>query len=449
MPRAPSRPRLTVREILRSTELNDEERHHGLCALFEKPDLARFAMESDAANRELQTVVAAQQAEAEQRQQDLDRRKLYGQVYVSGIAPANGRPAQMRLRDLHSGRLLQKEVPVDDDQTPEPFQIAEVKDGLPHWTADRFEPNCVPAKFIGFVEDSRFRRAWVVPHTPRHLLGHAGRDEVVSVAVSGAQAPVQVDCPTLTPEAAVPYETVVDVDFHHQVCVGPSSLPAPVVRQEHAAADGPFLDDVAMVERVHEHLMMLLDPPRRRQARALGIELRPLLVYSEQGLGKSTLLTALANTARLPQFLGPGACIFQGCASELYESVVGGTEQRIVEAFNNDLVLIDECGSLFMRRDVRANVYAGAHRRSFTECVLSAISGTVADAHRRDPRPGRQLGPPVIVCTMNAYQDEVTANLDPAVLDRFKLIKFSPFGDQQTYARYAAALLDRHLFAPR
>ena len=150
---------------------------------------------------------------------------------------------------------------------------------------------------------------------------------------------------------------------------------------------------------------------------------------------------------RLPQFLGPAACVYQGCASDLLDSLVGGTERKIVDAFNNDLVLIDEGGSLLMRRHVRANVYAGAHRRSFTECILSAISGTIADQQRRHPRPGRQLEAPIIVCTLNTYQDEVTANLDPAVLDRFKLVRFSPFVSENTYACYTAKLLDAHLFS--
>lgn len=447
MPPSKREASVSIREVLRGPQLTDVDRHRGLVCMFDKEQLARYTVQTDAHNRRLEETVATQQAKAEEHEKQLEQNRLYAQVYVSGVVKANGRAARMKLRDLHTGRLLLKGISDDESFQPEPFQIAEVKDGVPHWTEDRFEPNCTPARFLGWVPDSEFPRAWVTAHTPEGLLEQDGHEAVASVAVADSRGMSQVDCPTLEPHEAVPNETVLDVDFQHEVCVGVSTLPSPPVREEAADSRGPFLSDVAMVELVEEQLLMRLDPNLRSLADELKIDLRPLLIHGEQGTGKSTLLNALANTARLPEFLGPAACIYQGCASDVLDSLVGSTERKITEAFNNDLVLIDEGGSLLMRRDLRANVYAGAHRRSFTETVLSAISGAIADRHRRHPRAGRQLDTPMVVCTLNTYQDEVTAILDPAMLDRFKLVRFSPFVSERTYAGYAAKLLDSHLFA--
>lgn len=445
MARTQTQPPVTVQEILRSPELNEPERHRGLVGLFDRNQLAQYVLKSDARARELEAVVSACQEEAAEKARAADEVRLHGQVYVSALASANGHPPRMKLRDLHTGRPLQKDLPVERSLKLEPFQIADVKDGVPDWTEDKFEPNCAPALFLGWVADSQFPRAWVLPHTPREALHQDGQETITAVSAAGARPPMQVDCPTLNPRDLVPNESILDVDFQHGVCAGLSTLPPPAVREQSADSSGPFLQDVAMIELVQDHFLMQLDPTQRRLCESLGIKSRPLLVYSEQGTGKSTLLNALANTARLEEHLGPAACIYQGCASDLLDSLVGATERKISDAFNNDLVLIDEAASLLMRRNLRANTYAGAHRRSFTETILSAISGTIADHHRRHPRPGRQLETPVVVFTVNAWQDEVTESLDAASLDRMKLVRFSPFTSADTYARYAEKLLGQHL----
>ncbi|GAF96278.1 unnamed protein product, partial [marine sediment metagenome] len=152
--------------------------HRGLVCMFDKEQLARFTLQADGHNRNLEEAVAAQQAKIAEHEKQLEQNRLYAQVYVSGILKANGRAAKMKLRDLHTGRLLLKGISDDESFQPEPFQIAEVKDGVPYWTEDRFEPNCTPARFLGWVPNSEFPRAWVTAHTPDGLLEQDGHEAV-------------------------------------------------------------------------------------------------------------------------------------------------------------------------------------------------------------------------------------------------------------------------------
>jgi len=128
--------------------------------------------------------------------------------------------------------------------------------------------------------------------------------------------------------------------------------------------------------------------------------------------------------------------------------------------FGSLLLVVIAIGLLHFFTPGELGVYHGTYRRlSYFPIVMgaiwfgirgglffSAISRAIADRHRRHPRAGRKLDTPVVVCTLNTYQDEVTTILDPAMLDRFKLVRFSPFVSERTYARYAAKLLDSHLF---